>query len=90
MLKRYKLTIRGRVQGVWFRGSAQRKARELGVNGFVKNMPDGSVYAEAEASEEALRAFVNWCRTGPELARVESVDVQAVPSLGSQDFEVLR
>ncbi len=90
MLKRYKLTIRGRVQGVWYRGSAQRKARELGIKGLVKNMPDGSVYVEAEGEEEALHGFVVWCNQGPELASVESVDVEEAPALGSSDFEVLR
>ncbi|MCB0521809.1 MAG: acylphosphatase [Lewinellaceae bacterium] len=89
-MKRYKLIIKGRVQGVWYRGSAQRKARELGLNGFIKNMPDGSVYAEAEGNESNLDVFIEWCKKGPELARVEAVLIEETGTLGQQGFEVHR
>ena len=73
MNKHFNITIQGVVQGVWFRASAQQKAQELGLTGFVQNLPDGRVYAEAEGREADLLEFVKWCRRGPELARVDEV-----------------
>ncbi len=67
------LSITGKVQGVWYRRSAVAKAVELGLKGYVQNLPDGSVRIAAEGSQEALDAFIDWCRTGPPLARVEKV-----------------
>jgi acylphosphatase len=90
MEKHFNLSITGKVQGVWYRGSAQRKARDLGLRGFVRNLPDGSVYAEAEGPEENLASFVAWCRHGPELARVEKVEVEEGPLKGFGHFEVVR
>lgn len=67
------MNITGRVQGVFFRDATARQAQKLGVSGFVKNMPDGSVYIEAEGEEEALQAFLTWARRGPAFARVVNV-----------------
>jgi len=67
------ITVTGKVQGVFFRDTARRVATELGLTGFARNEPDGSVYIEAEGSENALRKFVEWCQTGPELANVDNV-----------------
>jgi acylphosphatase len=90
-VKHFDIKITGHVQGVWYRGSALRKARELGLTGFVRNLPDGSVYAEAEGSEEVLRAFVAWCRQGPPLAEVENVEVMESGALKNfETFEVVR
>lgn len=75
-MKHYNLKITGRVQGVWYRGSAREKARELGVKGYAKNMPDGSVYIEAEGNEYKLGAFINWCRKGPQMAVVDDVQIE--------------
>jgi acylphosphatase len=90
MQKHYDITIRGKVQGVWYRASAQEAARRLGLVGFVRNLPDGSVYAEAEGQEAALDSYVNWCRRGPELARVDEVHVAEGPVQGFAGFEVRR
>lgn len=69
------LLITGRVQGVWYRASAQAEARRLGVRGWVRNLPDGEVEARVEGEREAVNAFVAWCRRGPPNARVDDVDV---------------
>ena len=61
----YKIQVTGKVQGVGFRWSAAIEARSLGITGFVKNLPDGNVYIEAEGSIEQLNTFVEWCRQGP-------------------------
>jgi acylphosphatase len=90
MTKHYQLVITGKVQGVWYRGSAQQKARELGLKGYVRNLPDGSVYAEAEGDEEALAAFVAWCWQGPPLAKVEQVALEEGALKHFTGFEVVR
>ncbi|MBX9947871.1 MAG: acylphosphatase [Candidatus Obscuribacterales bacterium] len=69
-----KLKIHGRVQGVFFRQSTREKARELGLSGWVKNMPDGTVEALATGPENVVNELIAWCQHGPAYARVEKVD----------------
>lgn len=70
---RVHMIIEGRVQGVWFRESARRQAQSLGVNGWVRNRPDGTVEAVAEGPDAPVQAFVSWCHSGPPAARVDQV-----------------
>ncbi len=88
MKKRLKIRIYGRVQGVSFRFEARTMARYLGVKGFVRNMPDGSVLTEAEAGEKALGEFVSWCRKGPPFARVERIETEEMPVEGDTIFDI--
>ncbi|HFA47455.1 MAG TPA: acylphosphatase [Bacteroidetes bacterium] len=90
MKKHFKIKITGRVQGVWYRGSMQKKARQLGLSGFVRNETDGSVYAEAEGEEGKIKELVEWCRHGPELAKVEKVEVQEGAICEYMSFDILR
>lgn len=71
-----RLTVRGRVQGVWYRGWAVDQARALGLSGWVRNRRDGSVEILAAGPEEAVAALVGLCRRGPPAARVERVDIE--------------
>ncbi len=71
-----RLTIRGRVQGVWFRASACDRARELGVTGWVRNCLDGSVEIMAEGEKECVRRLILWCHQGPGGALVTDVEVE--------------
>ena len=87
-MKRIRIKVSGRVQGVSFRHSARTMARYLGVKGFVKNMNDGSVYLEAEADESALGNFVVWCRKGPDYAQVERVETEDMPVKNDNMFNV--
>ncbi len=73
-MKRLHLKIYGRVQGVYYRSSAQDVARELGLSGWIKNMPDGTVETVVEGEEEILRDYIRWCKKGPAAARVEKID----------------
>lgn len=73
MKKRVKVKIFGKVHGVRFRLSAKEKAQQLGIFGCVENMPDGTVYIEAEGEEEILKKFLSWCRRGPQNASVEKI-----------------
>ncbi len=70
---RVHLTINGRVQGVYFRGSTVEQARHLGLTGWVTNRADGSVEVVAEGEREQLEKLVNWCHSGPPGARVRDV-----------------
>lgn len=70
-----RLKIYGRVQGVFFRQSTREKARELGLSGWVKNMPDGTVEALASGPEGTVKELIAWCQHGPAYARVDRVDV---------------
>jgi acylphosphatase len=67
--------ISGRVQGVAFRQSAVDEARSLGLDGWVRNLPDGRVEALAEGARPRVESLVAWCRRGPRLARVDGVEV---------------
>lgn len=74
-IKHLNIKIFGQVQGVFFRASAREKATSLGINGFVQNQPDGSVYIEAEGEDDKLNRFLHWCHEGPSAAKVDEVKV---------------
>ena len=69
------LRIEGRVQGVFFRASAQDQARRLGLKGWVRNCPDGSVEIVAEGDRKNIDELIAWCRHGPRGAEVYNVSV---------------
>ena len=70
---RYRVVISGRVQGVFFRDSTRREAQRLGVTGWVRNRDDGHVEAVFEGPRSAVESILAWCRSGPEVARVEGM-----------------
>lgn len=84
----YKIVVSGRVQGVGFRWSVANEATNRGINGFVRNQSNGSVYIEAEGSREQLEAFVEWCRKGPGLSVVKSIKVDSIPPENYSDFRI--
>jgi len=73
---RFEAYISGIVQGVGFRYHTRRKAISLGVKGYTKNLPDGSVYVVAEGYESDVRLFLTWLYDGPDYARVDDVKVE--------------
>lgn len=75
--------VSGRVQGVFFRGSTQQKAKELGVTGHARNLPDGRVEVLAVGDGAAVQALMDWLRVGPPAARVDAVESIALESAGS-------
>jgi acylphosphatase len=80
--------VRGLVQGVFFRATCRDEARRLGVAGWARNEPDGTVRAHLEGAADAVDALVDWCRRGPRRAVVDGVDVaEAVPT-GATGFDV--
>ncbi len=90
-LKQVQLFVRGRVQGVFFRASAQREAKRLGLTGWVKNRPDGAVEVIAEGEEDELKELIVWANHGPSNARVERVDVRWRGFIGDfSDFRIVE
>lgn len=88
--KRLHLIVRGRVTGVFFRATAQREARRLGLNGWVRNRPDQAVELVAEGDEERLKELLAWAQHGPSIARVEGVDTRWKSYTGEfLDFRIL-
>ena len=87
---RVRLVISGHVQGVWYRGSMQREAERLGLAGWVKNRPDGSVEAVAEGARALVDALISWCWKGPPAARVADVAVHEEAAQGLKGFQVTR
>jgi len=80
--------IRGAVQGVAFRWSTKQRARELGLAGWVRNLPDGRVEAWIEGEGPAVETMVAWLHRGPPAARVAGVDVAEEQATGAERFEV--
>ncbi|MBT8340945.1 MAG: acylphosphatase [Desulfatitalea sp.] len=77
--------ISGRVQGVFFRVETQRAADKIGVNGWVRNLPDRTVEAVFEGPRDRVETALAWCRKGSPLSQVHDVQVQWVPSTGDTD-----
>jgi acylphosphatase len=85
------VTIRGRVQGVYFRASTVYEAQNRGLTGWVRNCSDGSVEAVAEGDPNKVEEWIAWCGRGPLGARVEKVEVKRLPYLGEfQAFQIKR
>ena len=72
---RARITVSGRVQGVFFRANSVEQAVAFGIAGEVSNMMNGDVEIIAEGEKEKIEKLIAWCRVGPELARVNSVEV---------------
>ena len=90
-LARASILVSGRVQGVFFRASAQAEAQRLGLSGWVQNLPDGRVEAVAEGDREQVASFVDWCQHGPPNAEVEDVRVRWSVHTGEfRTFQVVR
>lgn len=90
-IRRVRVTIAGRVQGVFFRASARDQADKLGVSGWAQNLADGRVEVVAEGEAQKIARFLDWCRRGPLLARVDDCHVVEEAPLGeSGGFEVRR
>lgn len=90
-LKRIHVVVRGRVQGVFFRASAQREAKKLGLTGWVKNRPDSAVEITAEGEEDNVKDFLAFCQTGPSTARVDKVETKWRSYTGEfAEFRIVR
>ncbi len=88
-MRRARVTVSGRVQGVFFRASAARRAEELRLSGWVRNGLRGEVEAAFEGPEDAVAEMIDWCRRGPTHARVDHVEVVDEAPSGEAGFRIL-
>ncbi|RKQ51201.1 acylphosphatase [Roseivirga pacifica] len=89
-MKAVKIQVYGVVQGVFFRASTKQAADRLGLKGWCRNEPDGSVLIEAVGNKEQLEQFEAWCNEGPEMARVDKLLKTEVEVEEFPDFEIRR
>ena len=75
-MKQAHLIVKGKVHGVFFREFTMKAARKLGLVGFVRNLPDGTVEVVAEGEEEDLKKLIAECRKGPLMAHVEDIEIE--------------
>ena len=80
--------VSGQVQGVFFRAWTAERARSLGIRGWVRNAPDGSVDGHFEGDKVAVQELVDLLHQGPPSARVVSVDVEVAEAEGADSFEI--
>ena len=90
MHKTISITVSGKVQGVFYRQTTKEKARELGVTGEVRNLPDGNVFIIASGTEEQVSALAEWCKKGPPRAVVTGVEIEELPFQTFGQFMVIR
>lgn len=83
-----RVVVAGRVQGVGFRFFVERAAREFGVSGWVRNLPDGKVESIVEGEAEAVSRYLERLREGPRLSRVTGVSVEEIAWTGLDSFEI--
>ena len=88
--ERWLLRVRGLVQGVGYRAGCHRRASDLGLSGWVRNNPDGSVIVEAEGPVQDLTELQLWCEKGPSGAQVSGVTSSRIPPTGEDWFEIRR
>ena len=89
-MKTIRLTIKGKVQGVFYRATAKDVADLTGVKGWVRNLPDNNVEIRATASEELLQRFIDWCKQGPPKAKVDEVIVEDLSPKEFNAFKIIR
>jgi acylphosphatase len=89
MTERWRLSVTGEVHGVGYRASCLRHARHLGLAGWVRNRPDGSVEIEAEGPVDRLENLRSWAAQGPPAARVDGVTCRRVDTVRARGFTVL-
>lgn len=89
-IKTYKLGIKGKVQGVWYRASAKDKAIDLGLTGKIWNEYDGDVGAIVQGPLDQILSFIEWCKEGPPLAKVDDVvDEEISDEKIYTDFDII-
>lgn len=85
----YEISIKGRVQGVGFRQFVKDKANDFDISGWVKNMPDGSVFVKAEGDEKDMEPFLDYLKGGPSMGRVDNLSKDRIDSpAGFSEFGI--
>ena len=82
------LIVSGRVQGVNFRNNTRRKAIELELNGYVRNLSDGNVEVVAQGDDERIKELINFIKNGPGIAKVRDIKIKHKELENFKNFEV--
>ena len=90
MKEGFEIKVFGKVQGVWFRGSTQERARAFQLTGWVRNEPDGTVLIQVFGEKQNLKKFQEWCANGPLHARVDRITVTPIENQEFSAFEIRR
>jgi acylphosphatase len=90
MIKHLDITVKGKVQGVFYRKATKAVADQLGVRGMVLNEPNGDVYIEAEGDKSSLEMFLEWCEEGPQDAQVTAIESHEGELKNYRNFEVVK
>ena len=85
---RRRVLISGLVQDVWFRATTAKQAVRAGVDGWVRNLADGRVEAVLEGSADAVNEMIDFCSRGPEMARVDQIDIVEECPEGLEAFQI--
>lgn len=89
-MKTIQVTVKGKVQGVYYRQSAMEKAIALAITGTVQNTEDGDVLIIATGNPDQLSTFTDWCLVGPPRANVTEVLIEEIPLQTFTGFRVIR
>lgn len=89
-VKTVRITVSGRVQGVFFRKFTKEKCEQLNITGEVRNLPNGSVQLLVTGTEPELNELIAWCRHGPSRAEVSDIWVETQPTTLFSDFRIMR
>jgi acylphosphatase len=84
------ILVSGKVQGVYYRHSTKEKAKELGVTGEVKNLPDNNVFIIATGTKEQLDELISWCKQGPARAVVKNIITETITLQYFEEFRIVR
>jgi len=90
MIRAIKIVVSGKVQGVYFRASTLRVAKELSLKGWVENQTDGTVIIHAEGMENQLQLLIDWCSKGPSAARVDDCSHSPCEIENYDDFNIMQ
>jgi len=90
MKKHLDITVKGQVQGVFYRGATKAVADQLGVKGYVMNEPNGNVTIAAEGDNLSLEMFLEWCHEGPQHAIVNLVESHEGELKNYRNFEIVK
>ena len=89
-MKSLKIIVSGRVQRVFYRASTKAVADQMGIKGIIKNQKDGSVYIEAEGEDSIMADFIDWCKYGPDDARVDDIVIEEMELKNYRNFDILK
>ena len=89
-MKSIKILVSGKVQGVFFRDSTRRKAMELGLNGYAKNMPNGDVEVVAQGNEDKINSLIDFIKNNPGHSKVENIKISNKITENFKTFEAIH